>query len=119
MILEILGAIVALDIGWLINFVISNPLWILVFAALCHFMHDKRTFFSGTILALYLHALVDFVGFIGWSFGPNPVTAPIVIFFGLLIFDSFFGKTKFMAKRGIVTILLFYGFMVFWNIFVG
>lgn len=116
MILDILLHAMALDIGWFIALVLTNPFWVMVFATASYFMSNKRAIFAGTVLALYLHSTVDAAMVFGWGFGSGLLYAPIIIFFGQFLFDTFLGKTKFNVKRGIFTTILFFASMVLINV---
>jgi len=118
MILEILEHLVALDIDWLISLVIGNPIWVMLFAAAGNFLGNKKPFFAGTLLALYIHSTVDTAMLLGWTFQKGFWFIPLIIFFGHMLFDIFLGKTKYNVKRGIFTVILFYGAMLVVNVFI-
>ena len=119
MILEILIRLVSLDIGWFIHFVLANPIWVVFFSFAAYYLSNKRAIIGGARLALYIHATVDASMVLGWTFGSGLFFVPIMLFFALMVFDNFFGKTKLMSKRSIFTTIVFYGSMVLLNVFWG
>ena len=119
MILEILSHLVSLDLDWFTHFVIANPFWVMIFASAAYFLSNKRALVGGALLALYIHATVDGAFVLGWTFGQGLFFIPVIIFFALMLFDNFFGRTKFFSKRSIFTTIIFFGAMVVLNVFGG
>lgn len=108
----------ALDIGWFINFVLTNPFWVMAFASAAYFLSDKRPIFGGTLLALYVHSTVDAATVLGWVFTAGGLFfVAIMVFFGLVLFDTFLGNTKYSVKRTLATTIVFYASMVVINVF--
>ena len=69
MFLEILGHLLALDIGWLFGLVLNNLLWAFGIIALAFFVTGGKNFVYAGLLIFLSIALVDSFSFLaGWVF---------------------------------------------------
>ncbi len=118
MLIEAISHALSLDLSWFIWLVMNSLVWVVLFA-LAGYVLLGRWVIGGTFIALYVYATVDIANSLGWGFGKGLFFLPVPLFFGLFLFDSFFGKREWHEKgRALLTTFLFFGILVFINVFV-
>ncbi len=116
--MEILSHLFALDLGWFINLVMDNLLWVFLFAAAGLFMRGTAIR-GGIYLALLICATMDIATLFGWSFMRGAAFVPVMVLISLLFFNSFFENYQWgknLLKLGIVASLSFYFWFIFINV---
>ncbi len=118
MLLETISHAIALDLGWFVGLVMNNLFWVMVFALAGFFLRSgKKILVGGIFMTLFVYATVDVVNLLGWSFNNGIVWTPVMVIVGLMIYDAFFEKKSWhLAKRAMVTSIIFYLGLIFVNV---
>jgi len=105
------------NLVWFAELILGNLLWLFIFAAAGVFHSGRGALAGGIFLAIYVYAALDIANFLGWVFAKGIFIVIVLVFLGLLFYDSFFEKRRWhIAKRGIVVSALFWGFLMFVNV---
>ncbi|MBI4210807.1 MAG: hypothetical protein HY544_04850 [Candidatus Diapherotrites archaeon] len=117
MLADVLSHVIALDVQWLVPFVMDNLLWVFLFACLAHFIYGKGLVIGTVFVAVYLFATFDFAGALGWVFRKGFFWAPILGFLALASYDAFFGRQGLKSfKRPWFASAVFYLGLFFINV---
>lgn len=113
--LDVLNAVLTLDVGYFAWLVVSNVFWIFTFAAVMVLFQrrKKHQLFYVFTMILLIYAIVDFMELLGWHIPPLMQIPTIVMFVGITAFDDFALIKKYGAK---ITLGGFWALIIFFNL---
>src|SRR3989344_4468144 len=111
---EALGALASLDIGFFIELVLGNLLWVFIFAGVNHVLFKGKGLEKNTILfGFYIWAFREFMGIWGFS---GFAASPFVFFALMAIVQIFVLEPKALGKHtAAADVAAFYGILFFFN----
>lgn len=114
--LDLINAVLNLDLGWFVWLAEANILWIFLFAVVMVFFQarEKNRVFYVIMLILMLYAAVEFVHFIGWHI---PGTLQIPLFIANVAIVAFSDNKTVSKHRGILGLAAFWILLVVFQFF--
>jgi len=66
---KVLSEFLSFNFAWFFDLIISNLIWVFIFAMMAYFLLDQKKLILNTILvSVYIYAFTSLILFIGWSF---------------------------------------------------
>lgn len=108
MFIETMLHLLAFDLGWIVQMVMGNLIWVFFLAAMGYFLF-KKPIIGGVVIILYLYATTDLVNILGWTFRQGVLFVPLLAaFLASLFASSLFGKFKWYSENKFAVSIMFY-----------
>ena len=114
--MDLLNAVLNLDLGWFTWLAEANFLWIFIFAVVMVFWQarKKNRLYYLVMLILMLYAIVEFVHFIGWQI---PAMLQLPVFVANAVIVAFDDNKTVSKHKGIFTLAAFWILLVIFQFF--
>ncbi len=114
-IFQAIHALLNLDIGFFIDVIMGNVIWVFGFYVLAYaFFHGKNTTLNFVLFSIYLWAFLSFVGL--WNFATAGVDLFLFFIFEVIAFH-FINETKFFGKHNMMVQVVAVYILLIWFTF--